>query len=307
MEATLDDIAIFALTAQAGSLSAAAAQRRVPTSTISRAITRLEEHLGAKLLTRSPRNTRLTDAGRQYFAQVAPHVAGLRDAEDSLRAGRNEVQGVLRITAAPDIGEALASLLVGFCARYPRVQTVVDLSTRIVNLQSEGFDVAIRATSKLDPNTVAKKLRDAHVALYAAPQYVTTRGTPSTPSALAEHDCVLFRQRTQWKLQRGEGDSAELAQIDVRGRFSGVEFSFVRRAVRAGAGVGPLPRFFAEPDERSGILVRVLPSWTHEGASKLWLVYPAQRSIPQRVKAFRDYALAVLQADEPRSERGTSR
>jgi DNA-binding transcriptional LysR family regulator len=298
MSATLDDIAIFALTVQAGSLSAAAAQRRVPKSTISRAITRLEEHLGAKLLTRSPRNTGLTDAGRQYFAQVAPHVAGLRDAEDSLRAGRNEVHGVLRITAAPDIGEVLSSVLVGFCARYPRVQTVVELSTRIVNLQSEGFDVAIRATNKPDPNTVAKKLRDAHIGLYAAPQYLATRGTPATPSALAEHDCVLFRERTQWKLQRGEGDSKELAQVDVRGRISGDEFNFVRSAVKAGAGIGPLPRCYAESDERAGVLVRVLPSWTNHGASTLWLLYPAQRSVSPRVKAFRDYALAVLQVDE---------
>ena len=307
MEATLDDIGLFVVTVQAGSLSAAAAQKRVPKSTISRAITRLEEHLGAKLLTRTPRNTRLTDAGRAYFEQIAPHVAALRDAEDTVRAGRNDVQGILRITAAPDVGELLSSVLVGFCARYPRVQCVVDLSTRIVSLQSEGFDVAIRATKKLAPNTVARRIRDAHLALYAAPQYLATRPTPTEPSALAEHDCVLFRQKTRWVLTRGDGDSIEKSRVDVRGRISGDEFNFLRSSLRAGAGIGLLPRFYAEPDVRAGVLVRVLPQWSPEGSSTLWLVYPAQRSVPQRVKAFRDYALAALSSDEARSDVLTAR
>ncbi len=294
MDATLDDIALFALTVEAGSLSAAAAQKRLPKSTVSRAITRLEEHLGTKLLTRSPRNTKLTDAGRAYYAKVAPHVAGLRDAEDTLRAGRNDVQGVLRVTAAPDVGELLAALLVGFCARYPKVQVVVDLSARMMSLQTEGFDVALRATSKHDPNTVAKKLKDTHLGFFAAPSYLASKGAPSSPEALREHDCVLFRERSQWALRRSE--SGERERVTVRGRISGDEFNFVRSALRAGAGIGLLPAFYAESDVRSGTLVRVLPGWTHETTSALWLVYPAQRSIPPRVKAFRDYVLSTVSA-----------
>lgn len=290
----MDDVAVFVLTVDAGSLSAAAAQRRVPKSTVSRAITRLEEHLGAKLLTRSPRNTKLTHAGRAYYEKVAPHVAALRDAEDFVRAGRNEVQGVLRVTAAPDVGEILAALLVGFCARYPKVQVVVDLSARIVNLQAEGFDVAIRASQKQDPNTVAKKLQDSHLGYFAAPQYLASRGTPSSPSALAEHDCVLFRERATWALQSATAGSSERAKVTVRGRISGDEFNFVRSALRAGAGIGPLPTFYAEADVRAGTLVRVLPEWVFDGASALWLVYPAQKTVPQRVRAFRAFVLGAM-------------
>lgn len=295
MDATLDDIALFVLTVRAGSLSHAAAQKKVPKSTISRAITRLEEHVGTKLLTRSPRNTTLTDAGRQYFDTVAPHVAALHDAEDSLRAGRNEVQGVLRVTAAPDVGEALASWLVGFCARYPKVRVVVDLSARVVSLQTEGFDVAIRATTKHDPNTVAKKLRDAYLGLFAAPSYVAAKGEPESVEALASHDCVLFREKQQWTLQRASGE--EKQRVTVRGRISGDEFNFVRSALRAGVGIGPLPLFYAERDVRAGLLVRVLPQWINERGSAIWLVYPAQKSVPARVRAFRDYVLSMLEQE----------
>jgi DNA-binding transcriptional LysR family regulator len=295
MDATLDDIALFVLTVRAGSLSAAAAQKKVPKSTVSRAITRLEEHVGTRLLTRSPRNTTLTDAGKQYFDKVAPHVAALHDAEDALRAGRNEVQGVLRVTAAPDADELLAMWMQGFCARYPKIRVVVDLSPRVLSLQTEGFDVAIRATSRHDPNTVAKKLRDAPLALFASPGYLAARGTPETVEELAPHDCVVFRERQQWTLQRATSDERE--KVTVRGRLSGDEFHFVRSAVRAGVGIGPLPAFYAERDVRAGVLVRVLPQWIFEKSGALWLVYPAQKSVPPRVKAFRDYVLAMIEQE----------
>src|SRR5271170_8459619 len=123
MDATgsLDEIAVFVHVVQAGSFTAAARQRNVPKSTLSRAVSRLEEVMHARLLQRSSRKIALTEAGRAFYDRAAPHIAGLRDAADALDA-EDQPQGTLRLTAPPDAGSGfLGELLVRFTARYPRV------------------------------------------------------------------------------------------------------------------------------------------------------------------------------------------
>ncbi len=293
MDATmmLDEIAVFVQVVEAGSFTAAARKRAVPKSTLSRGVARLEDALRTPLLQRTARKVALTDAGRVFFDRVAPHVAGLRDA--AVVAGEREEQprGTLRITAPVDIGEALlADVFTRFSAKYPYVRLDVDLSARTANLVEEGFDVAIRASQKLkDSSLVARKLTETETHLFAAQSYLARKPAPRTPEELTQHDCVLFRPvdgRSEWRLQH---DGVEKA-IEVGGRLGGNEFHFVRSMLRAGAGIGPLPWFFAAGDIADGRLVRVLPEWSWNSGS-IYIVYPGARHIPKKVTAFRDFLI----------------
>lgn len=298
MDATqhLDEIAVFVHVVKAGSFTAAARQRGVPKSTLSRAVTRLEEVMRARLLRRSSRTLALTDAGRAFYDRAAPHIAGIADAAESSLAREEQPHGLLRVTAPVDVGESfLADLLVRFLARYPLIRVEVDLSSRRVNLLEEGVDVALRAAGKLDDaSLVAKKLGATAAQLFASPAYLARRGTPTTPEELTEHDCVLFRPeegQNEWLL---EGPSGPI-KVVVKGRLGGGDFAFLRAAVRTGAGIGVLPAFTAARDLAEGHLVRVLPGWSR-AAGTLYLVYPLSPHLPRKVVVFRDFVLEHAKA-----------
>lgn len=285
----LDEIAVFVQVVEAGSFTAAARKRAVPKSTLSRGVTRLEDALRTPLLVRTARRVTLTDAGRAFYERVAPHVAGLRDAAQVAGEREEQPRGTLRVTAPVDVGEALlGDVFVRFLARYPQLRLDVDLSARQVNLVEEGFDVALRATQKLkDSSLIARKVADLEFHAFASAAYLTRKGTPRTPEELTRHDCVLFRPvdgHCEWSLA---SDGAE-RRVTVTGRSGGNELAFVRAMVRAGAGVGLLPAFYASTDVTQGSLVRVLPSWWTPSGS-LYMVYAGARHIPRKVVAFRDF------------------
>ncbi|MFO0645979.1 MAG: LysR family transcriptional regulator [Polyangiales bacterium] len=295
----LDEIAVFVQVVEAGSFTAAARKRAVPKSTLSRGVARLEDALRTPLLQRTARKVALTDAGRVFYERVAPHVAGLRDA--AVVAGEREEQprGTLRVTAPVDIGEALlADVFVRFAAKNPHVKLDVDLSARTVNLVEEGFDVAIRASQRLKDSTlVARKLCEPETHLYASPLYLARKPAPQKPEELSKHDCVLFRPvdgQAEWPL----ANNGVERHFTASGRLGGNEFSFVRSMLRAGAGVGPLPGFFAAMDVADGRLVRVLPEWSW-GSVSIFIVYPGARHIPKKVTVFRDFLIEAFRPATP--------
>ncbi len=288
----LDEIAAFARVAELGSFTAAAAQLGVPKSTVSRAVTRLEEGLKVRLLHRSPRAVGLTEAGRRFFGDVAPHIAGLRDAALALDAYQGQPQGLIRLSAPPDGGESfVGDLLVEFCARYPLLSVDVDLSSRRVDLLREGFDVAIRATLELpDSSLVARKLLDSHLQLFAAPSYLARRGLPRAFDELVDHERVVFvpnARRGQWPVD----DARSVRDAMSTGRIATDNVQLIRAVLRAGGGIGPLPRAFVAADLASGRLVHVLPEWSQR-AGAVYLVYPSARHVARNVAVFRDFVLA---------------
>jgi DNA-binding transcriptional LysR family regulator len=293
MDATtrLDEISAFVHVVKAGSFTAAARQRGVPKSTLSRAVTRLEEAMRARLLRRSSRSIALTDAGRAFYDRAAPHIAGLADAAESALGGEDLPQGTLRITAPVDVGESfLADLLVRFTTRYPLVRVEVDLSSRRVNLAEEGIDVALRAAGKLDDSAlVARRVGRTVAHLFAAPSYLARRGAPTELDELPDHDWVLFRPQDGEVVLPLEGPGGP-REVTLRGRLGAADFAFVRAAVRAGAGIGMLPAFNAARDVAEGSLVRVLPGWSRP-AGTLYVVYLASPHVPKKITAFRDFVL----------------
>ncbi|MEZ4380431.1 MAG: LysR family transcriptional regulator [Nannocystaceae bacterium] len=316
MSATVDlnDLATFVRVADAGSFSGAARALGVPTSTVSRAVARLEDSLGIRLLQRTTRRVSLTREGGWLRQRSRGAIGSLENAAAAVRDLQGQPQGVLRVTAPQDLGHLLvADLVRRYSQRYPAVRVEVSLSARVVDLVGEGVDIALRAGNLRDSSLIARKLGDLSGYLVAAPTYVQARGAPRRLEELEEHECVLFRGRdgaATWRLST-EPASAKSAMsaktgkagrvsrkrsrsVTVRGRIDGDDYGFVRAMILAGGGVGVLPHVHCVDDLREGRLVHVLPEYVARGGA-LYVVYPTAKNLAAKVAAFRDLAIAEFQ------------
>jgi DNA-binding transcriptional LysR family regulator len=290
-ELDLDDLGVFVRVVERGGFAAAARELGTPTSTVSRAIARLEAKAAVRLFQRTTRAMRTTTEGRELFASVAPAVTTLRAAARSLETASHKPRGRLRVTAANDLAaNFLSGVIVGFMETHPLVQLEFALTNQHTRLVDEGFDVALRATLRLpDSSLIARKLGDLELRLYASPGYLDRHGAPASWSELEHHRLIVFRPDETARPWTMRGRSGEIV-IPVRGSAGGDDFSFVRAIVQAGGGIGLLPHINCAADEASGRLVRVLPELHARGAS-LYLLTPSIKNVPARVTAFRDFVI----------------
>jgi DNA-binding transcriptional LysR family regulator len=258
----------------------------VTKGTVSRGVARLEGLVGAELLHRTTRQVALSTAGAALYEKTAPQVAALRQALGTLPEREVRPSGNLRLTAPVDLGSALlGEVSARFVARFPEVRLDVHLTNRRVDLVGEGFDLALRALprSPQDSSLIARRLGQGELAFYASSAYVARRGTPRSVGD-PDHEWVWFRGMAGSDLGR---------KLAGTPRILGDDFYFLREAIRAGAGVGALLPYIAEPAVATGEIVRVLAG-QRVGRASLYLVYPSRKNVPRKVTAFRDFLLDWL-------------
>ena len=291
----LSDLRVFVRVVERGAFAAAARDLKVPTSTVSRTVARLEERIGTRLLHRTTRSVQATSEGRALYASVSEAVAVLERAAHAFEPPTRTPKGTLKLTAPVELATTfLSDVLVAFGERYPRVRIELMVTNRAVNLVHEGFDLAVRAVAGpiADSSMVRKKLGDLEHGLYASPRYLEAHGAPATPGELAEHRCLAFRAKDlakTWTLF----DGAHAVDVEVRASMSADDFSAIRAAALAGGGIALMPRLTCAKAEAAGQLVRVLPRLTGKGAS-LYVMYPSATHVPARVAAFRSFVAAAF-------------
>ncbi|HYQ02809.1 MAG TPA: LysR family transcriptional regulator [Polyangiaceae bacterium] len=291
MPKQLDDLVVFVAIARAGSVSGAARKLRAPKSSVSRALSRLEESLRAQLVYRSTRQLNLSPAGTALLARAEPLVEALAATLEPI-AEAEVPSGLLRVTCTVDFGAAvMAELVARFVARYPQVQVEVHSSNTLVDLIGRGFDLGVRISVKSslrDSSLVARRVGTLHMRLVAAPAYLARRGTPRTLPELRTHEWVMYKgaESVPFELPRSK-------RLPAKGRVRGDDMSFVHAATRAGAGIAFLPAFLADPEISAGTLVPVLPKWKVSSGG-VWVVHPPARPLPARVSAFRDLVVEAL-------------
>jgi len=288
----LEAIAMFVRVVDAGTFSRAARGIGVPTSTVSRAIARLEDALGVRLLQRTTRALTLTSEGSAFLTRVQGPLASLNDAVEETHSSQDVPRGTLRMTAPTDLG-FIGHLAARFTDRYPDVSVEIVITNRKVDLVAEGFDVALRAGSLVDSSLIARKLGDTRGQLIASPEYLARRGTPLVPNDLASHDVVLFGAQgggTSWPLSGRDG---KVERVAVRGRIAGDDLLFVRAALLAGAGIGLVPQPLCMRDVEEGRLSHVMAEWGTPGGA-LHVVYPSAKNVSAKVIAFRDLATELF-------------
>jgi DNA-binding transcriptional LysR family regulator len=282
----LNGVATFVQVVEHDGFTAAAEHLKVPKSTVSRSVKRLEQELGVRLLQRTTRRVSLTEAGRAYYERVSAALSGMDDARAAIGDMQDAPRGTVRITAPPDAGAGvLAPILARFLRKYPKIKVEMSLTNRYVDLVREGFDLALRMGKLADSSLIARPLGSIESGLFASPQYLARHPAPERLADLAHHSCVLFRPtngKAKWNLTGPRGVEA----IEVTGPLSTDDMAAACAAVGAGTGIGFLPLVALSREK----IVRVLPQYSFNGV-QAHVVYPSTRYVPMRVALLRDVIL----------------
>jgi DNA-binding transcriptional LysR family regulator len=255
----------------------------------SQRLKRLERELGVRLLHRTTRRLHPTPEGMALAQRGRLLVEELESLGAGLREAAEEVAGTLRVTLSATFGRQYVSpLLPAFLARHPKLRMSVHLSDQVVDLVSEGFDLAIRIGALEDSGLVARRIAANRRVLCASPDYLRRRGRPLHPEQLAEHECLLLfgRQGRQdvWRLQDPQGRDVA---VRVHGRYESNFGELLRDAAVAGEGIALHSLWHVAEDLRQGRLQVVLPAYP-PATTAISAVMPQRQLVPPRVRAFVD-------------------
>ncbi|MDQ2140755.1 LysR family transcriptional regulator [Alcaligenaceae bacterium B3P038] len=297
--ASLPDMAVFARVVDAGNFSLAARQLGSTPSTVSRQIKRLEQTLGARLLERSTRHIRLTEAGAQVYRHCHDMLNAANGAVDAAGNVTARPHGRVRLSAPTAFAKTVLHPLVpDFLQRYPEVDVQLMFTDREADPLVDDLDLLIRLTERPPPGLAGRALGNVKWMLCASPAYLEKRGVPRHPQDLAGHDCLYLGETTDdncWRLRRGQ----EVKTVAVKGRYIANHAGARLEAALSGLGIANLPDFSAEDALAQGGVVRVLPEWALDAGAYMgavWLLYPPKRALPPKVRVLIDYLVECLEA-----------
>ena len=290
----LRDMEMFARVVETGSFSAAARHLKLGQPAISKAIAALEDRLGARLLVRSTRRLRPTEAGTVFYERAIRAIAQANEAEAAARGAGASLEGRLRICAPVTFGRLnLIPKLAAFLEAHPKIQLELVMDDRDKDLVAENIDAALRCGVLPDSAMVVRKLAQTQVLAVASPAYLARRGVPRTPMDLVKHDGIIFTNTGEdWVFRRG--DSETQVRIPRRLTFSAAEG--VRAAVIAGLGFTICSRWIFAPELESGEVVPLLKDWRLP-PDQLWVIYPSGQLTSSKARAFVNWFEKIMTRD----------
>lgn len=287
-------LAIFAKVVELQSFAAAAAELTLSKATVSKAVSRLEDRLGARLFNRTSRRLALTDAGRTLAIKATQLLADGEALENEALAQSATPRGLVRLAAPMTYGKnTVAALLPEFLARYPDVSIDLHLSDAIVDLIGDGFDAAIRIAVLPDSSLIARRLCPATRHIVAAPSYLARHGRPRHPSELATHKCLGYAYLSTPGVWQFANASGEQVSIRPTGPFSVNNGEAALPALIAGLGIGALPDFIVGEAIARGDLETILDDWSQTPIG-IYLVTPPGGPRPARVELLLDFLAEKL-------------
>ncbi|WP_426712150.1 LysR family transcriptional regulator [Cronobacter muytjensii] len=296
--ALLPDIAVFVQVVESGSFSAAARKLGSTPSSVSRSVSRLERELGCKLLVRTTRKLRLSEAGRGVFQRAASMMDNARDVMALGGTASQAPQGRVTLGVPKAVGRfVIHPLMEEFLARYQEVDICLRLEDRYMDLIDDEVDLALRITDSPSPGLYGKPLMPIEHLLCATPAYLARHGTPEHPQELRQHSCISLGETAadaRWKFRR-DGKSVV---VQTRGRYAANHTGVRLDAVKRHLGIGSLPRFTASDALAAGEIVQVLPAWEFISSysGRLWLLWSAGRHMPAKIRVLINYLTEKLSA-----------
>jgi DNA-binding transcriptional LysR family regulator len=285
----IQDMRIFARVAALQNLSAVGTELGLTPGTISKRIQALEDRLSARLFDRTTRSIRITEEGTTFLAHVERILAEIEMACASVDDRVSRPKGKLKIAAPAFLGRRyVAPALCQFMRTFPEIGVQVDLQDRIVNLQEDGYDVAIRTGTLPDSTLIAKRLApDRHI-IAASPEYLARKGRPMRPDDLARHDCLVLGDRVQWPLSR---DGSETS-VRIQGPLRSNDGELLCQAALEGLGIIRASELVVLSELRSGKLVRVLEDYEVGANEAVWALYPSSKHVLPRMRVLLDFLAA---------------
>jgi DNA-binding transcriptional LysR family regulator len=291
----LDGMVIFVEVVNSGSFTKAALSSGHSTSYISKEINKLESRLGVRLMQRTTRSLSLTPEGEVYFQQCQQIIDDAEQAQNILSGGQAEPQGTLRISCPTSFAMArLQGVFSDFMTQHPKVNLEIDLNNRKVDMISEGFDIAIRASNQLDDSSlISRQIASGDRVLVAAPSYLKQFNTPTTVSELADHQAITYshiKQPDVWHFVNKQGKE-EVVKVKslIQTNSSELEISLCV----AGHGLMLMPRFNLNGEIERGDLVELLTEYKHP-TIHVYLVYPSRKNMSAKVRSFIDFVLSAI-------------
>lgn len=295
----LNAVRVFAKVAETRSFTDAAKHLGLTSSAVSKAITRLEQDLGVRLLHRTTRSVGLTNDGASFFERCQQILADVEDAENALNRTRAAPHGRLRVHMPVGFGRrVIMPALSAFIERYPGLVLDAELSDRMVDLAYEGIDVAVQIGDLADTRLIGRRLCNLRFVACASPDYLARHGEPATPEDLDQHHCLAYvmmhtgRYR-EWQFVQ---DGKTFGKM-VSGRLNINNAESLLEAATAGLGVAMISNFIAADALRAGKLQAILTNYVARGP-QVSAVYLPSKNLSPKVRAFVDF-LSDLIASNP--------
>jgi DNA-binding transcriptional LysR family regulator len=286
---------------EGGSLSAASRKLGMPLATVSRKVSELEAHLRTRLINRTSRRLMLTDAGRSYVAACKRILEDIGEAERAAAGEYMAPRGDLTVAAPIVFGRLhVLPVTIEFLKAYPDIDIRVALADRVVNLQEDDIDLAIRIGDLPDSSLVATCVGSIRRVVCGSPAYFAQRDTPKNPGELSTHDCITFdalMSPDAWKFAVGKST----VSVAVHSRLIVNTAEAAIDAAIAGIGITRVLSYQVASALRAGTLALALRDFE----PKPWpvsLVYAGQGLLPLKLRAFLDFAAPRLKARLARSE-----
>jgi len=291
----LSGVEVLAAVVSAKSFVRAGEALGLTQSGVSRAIARLEERVGVRLVDRTARAVELTDEGRRFYAQVMPLYSGIEEAVNEAAGASSVPRGRLRVNADASVARLLlAPRMEAFLRAHPEVSVELVVRDRLPDLVAEGFDLAVRFGEPEPSAVVARRLLDTRIATCAAPAYLAQHGRPKHPRELGDkrRECILFRDPATgrpfpWEFHR----RGRILRVAVPGRFTVNDLASALAVCIDGFGVAQFLELGIKDLLRSKALVELFPDWAEE-RYPVYMLYPSRHLPPSKLRAFADFLIA---------------
>jgi DNA-binding transcriptional LysR family regulator len=284
-----EGLAIFAKVVELQSFAAAATELALSKATVSKAVTRLEQRLGARLFNRTSRRLALTDTGQKLSAQAARLLSDGEAVENEALAQSVSPRGLVRLAVPMTFGvKEVAPILPEFLSKYPDVTIDLHLSDAKVDLVGDGFDAALRIASLPDSSLIARRLCGMSRFTVASPAYLKRHGRPTHPMHLAEHKCFGYAYLSTPDVWHYTNAKGEQASVRPGGPLRANNGEAVVPALLAGLGIADMPDFIVGDAIASGEVEVILEGWK-QAESAVHLVMPSGRPRPARVEVLADF------------------
>ncbi len=287
-------MAVFRRVVEAKSFSAVARETNMSQSTVSKHIAALEERLGTKLLNRSTRSLKLTEAGQEYYQHCIRILNDFQEAEASVGKGKIKPTGNLRLSTSASFGRIFILPYLGeFLETYPEINIDLLFDDEYVDLVKSGIDLAIRIGPLADSTLIAKKIGSSPRITVASTDYLVKHGRPKKPADLTKHNCLfhsLEKSPDLWYYNSTqEGDES----IRVNGRFKASSPDAIFDATIAGLGISILPAWYVQQFIKQGKLKPILEDYKPT-AYDIHAIYPERRFVAPKVKRMIEFIAEKL-------------
>jgi LysR family transcriptional regulator for bpeEF and oprC len=287
-------VQIFVNVVRSGGFTKAAEILRLPKSTVSKSISRLEDETKTKLLLRTTRTQKLTAAGRVFYDSCVGPIQAIEDAQKSLSGNDSLLTGTIKITAPEDLGtEVIAPAIGRLIEKHPGLNFELIYTDQVLDLITGGYDLAVRIGNLKESNLKVKKSGEINLILVASPEYLKKNQKILKPEDLIQHACLALNGNPLRRIWLLKSKTSQL-KITVNPRIQSNQMSSLLKAIKSGAGLSLVPDYLCRSALESGELIHILPNWSSPGLP-ISILSPLPFSSTARLRMVADYIAEEIQ------------